>query len=147
MELENKIAKLQKKLKRKIKYINRGGCIQFAYYFSKTLRELKVEHKVVFIDDEPISLTYNGFIPPTHVLIHIPNIGYIDGHDLYPRFGDIRNEYFEEEYQRHVNISLKKLNKFRTSYSWNRTYDAQKHNKTIEQTINKTFNVSRRNLS
>lgn len=146
IELEENIIKLQQKLKKNVKRLNNGGCIHFAYFFSKKLKELNVNHKIVFINEIPISISYNDFYPTVHVLIHIPEIGYIDGHDFFTRLEDVFIEYSEEEYYKHVKLSNKKLNTFRKVKGWNCMYDT-KHNKTIEKSINKLFkNGSKRRI-
>ena len=75
MTLEEKIHNLQDKISEEICLINCGGCIHFAYYFSRRLKELNIEHKIAFMDDYNIRLEYKNFEPVRHVMVYIPNIG------------------------------------------------------------------------
>ena len=107
--LETNIESLQDKISRSIRDINEGGCIHFAYYFSKRLAELKIFHKILFVDIDPIDLTYNGFVPVNHVLVWIPEIGYVDGVVTHSSLESVIgfNHY------RHLKPGLTKLDNFR----------------------------------
>lgn len=129
--MKDKIDKLQKKISKKISCINQGGCIHFAYYFSKRLRELGIEHSVAFRHTTQFDLTYARYYPSEHVAIYIEGIGYIDGTSTVQ---DFREDYYIVRVSK--NISLKKLNYFRNEYEWNDWYDTEQ-NRTVEQLINK----------
>ena len=128
--MKDKIAKLQKEIRNKISRINHGGCIHFAYYFSKRLRELGIEHKVVFNNHSPIDLRYDWFDPCYHVCVYVDGIGYIDGLET----GSI--PWGPTDYIRRANVSLKKLDYFRKELEWNDLYDTRQ-NKTVEKLIKK----------
>ena len=129
--MKDKINKLQKKISKEIDCINSGGCIHFAYYFSKRLRELRIEHSVAFRHPSQFDLTYAGYFPSEHVAIYIEGIGYIDGESTVQ---DFKEDYYIVRVSR--SISLKKLNYFRNEYEWNDWYDT-KQNRKVEQLINK----------
>ena len=129
--MKDKINKLQKKISKEIDSINNGGCIHFAYYFSKRLRELGIEHSVAFRHTTQFDLTYARYDPSQHVAIYIEGIGYIDGESTVQ---DFKEDYYIVKVSK--SISLKKLNYFRNEYEWNDWYDT-KQNRKVEQLINK----------
>lgn len=129
--MKNKINKLQKKISEKIEFINNGGCIHFAYYFSKRLRELGIEHSVAFRHITQFDLTYARYVPSEHVAIYIEGIGYIDGESTVQDFKE--NYYIVKVSKR---ISLKKLDYFRNGHGWNDLYNTEQNHK-VGQLINK----------
>lgn len=129
--MKDKIKKLQKKIFKEISYINNGGCIHFAYYFSKRLRELGIEHSVAFRHTTQFDLTYARYDPSQHVAIYIEGIGYIDGESTVQ---DFKEDCYIVKVSK--SISLKKLNYFRNEYEWNDWYDTEQNHK-VEQLINK----------
>lgn len=128
--LVDKISTLQSKISKSIYGINFGGCIHFAYYFSKRLKELNIDHKIVFTDYVPINLSYDQFTSVSHVAVYIKNIGYIDGEDIH------EDTSFKKQYIRHVKVSTKKLDAFRNGYEWNDEYDIFQNSR-LEILINK----------
>ena len=129
--MEDKINKLQKEISKEIKFINQGGCIHFAYYFSKRLRELGIKHSIVFQHDTYFTLTYKNYIPSQHVVVYIEGIGYIDGESTMQSFEDGMSVVrFSER------ISLTKLDYFRNKFKWNFLYD-KSQNRKVEKLINK----------
>ena len=130
--LSEQVSGLQKEIRKSIDALNSGGCINFAYYFSKKLRELNIDHKVVFTDYDKINFTYKKFVAVSHVLIYIDNIGWIDGEETYT------NDSFKKTYARQLKkISLVKLNNLRSyKYGWNVWYERSQNAK-LEKLINK----------
>lgn len=131
--LKIKIRNLQEELIDSLEFINYGGCVHFAYYFSNALKELKIDHKVVFLAnrsniDESIK-NYDTF---SHIMIHIPKIGYVDGHDTFKTKRDL-NSY---ESMRKKSSKKTDLNLFRMRPGWNTEYDTS-NNEYLEATINK----------
>ena len=129
--MKDKIKKLQREIFQEISCINQGGCIHFAYYFSKRLRELGIEHSVAFRQTTQFDLTYAGYAPSQHVAIYIEGIGYIDGVST---IQDFKEDYYIVRVSK--SVSLKKLNYFRNEYEWNDLYDTEQNHK-VEQLINK----------
>jgi hypothetical protein len=136
-ELEKQIKKLQKQITKQISDINHGGCIHFAYYFSKKLRELKIDHKVVLLDYDHIDVRYDHFGPVAHLMIYIEGVGYIDGEET---FVSLRRRY---SYFKHTNLSIKKLDKFRNEHQWNMSYDTDQNNK-VEALIQKNITYAKK---
>ena len=132
MTLEEKIHNLQDKISEEICLINCGGCIHFAYYFSRRLKELNIEHKIAFMDDYNIRLEYKNFEPVRHVMVYIPNIGLIDGTSIKKKNSFVRGTY----YFKITDCSLKKLDNFRRLFKWNFQYD-QKNNEKLDKLIKK----------
>ena len=129
--LEN-INALQIELRDKIEELNSGGCIYFAYYFSKRLRELQIPHKIVFCD-------YSKYLPDlikkevamNHVMVHINNIGYIDGHDTFKTKKTVPYRCIEKRSLKQVN-----LDNFINNGCWSNCYD-KNDNIYLESAINK----------
>ena len=130
--LSEQVSGLQKEIRKSIDALNCGGCINFAYYFSKKLRELSIDHKVVFTDYDKINFTYKKFVAVSHVLIYIDNIGWIDGEETYT------NDSFKKTYVRQLKkIPLVKLNNLGSyKYGWNVWYKRSQNAK-LEKLINK----------
>lgn len=129
------VFEMQSEILASINHINNGGCIHFAYFFSRALKAAKIPHKVCFFNYDPISLGYLSFESVSHVMIYIPNIGYIDGYHTYKSRKDYFKKY-DEQYQKIVNISLVKLNYFRRTKSWNHTYPTRQ-NSLLSKIVNK----------
>lgn len=124
MDIEKQIMELQREIKNSIEDINLGGCIHFAYFFSKRLKELKINHYVVLINynDSELSFNYKKLHSVNHVMIFIPKIGYIDGEDT---ITSIPKEFNH----RRGNPSIKKLDTFRKLSGWNVTYNKYQNKK------------------
>lgn len=122
------ILSLQKKIKKQIEYINNGGCPHFAYYFSKKLIELKIPHKIVFLNDSEISLSKDKFSPCAHVCIYIPTIGYIDGYY-------IEGPRCKKGFITKFSTNTTKLGYFRSVHGWNPRYN-KNQNSQLEKLIN-----------
>lgn len=129
------ISNMQIDIKKSIKNINYGGCIQFAYYFSKALKKLGIQYRIVFLDYFTIpELTYDNFTPVHHVMVYIPEIGYIDGEET-----SIKAKEFSSQFYRSALMSSKKLDYFRTNFRWSRKYDLTQNSK-LEKIISKHIN-------
>ena len=113
--------------------INFGGCVHFAYYLIKRLKELKVECKVVLCDRYFTSgFKYSRLYPINHVMVYIKELDcYVDGHKMCKKV--------PEEYSKHpmFNMSTKKLNYFRNLDGWNACYDVNNNNKIIRSLLKK----------
>jgi len=133
--IEN-IINMNDKITKSIKRVNNGGCIHYAYYVSKKLTELQIEHKIVFVNRTPVSLTYSDFFAVVHVLVYIPTIGYIDSDGIYVRRGQITGGY---RYCKSFKVSLTKLNRLRSEYIWNPRYKTVQNEK-LEKLVNKHLN-------
>ena len=132
MGLLEKIKNLQSDICNQIDSINCGGCIHFAYYLSKQLTALKVEHTILFVNYSPIYLMYSKFNPVSHVAVYVPEIGYIDGEEI---FTNIRHPYKAVR-----KVSLKKLDHFRNNFEWNSWYDTDQ-NFRLEHLIQKNLSI------
>lgn len=133
MITELKVLQMQEEIQMFIKKLNSGGCIHFAYFFSQALRLKHISHKICFMDYEPISLSYQNFDAVSHVMVFIPNIGYIDGYNLYVNKNAYLNHY-NEPFTATVKLSLTKLEIFRTECSWNHAYN-KRQNKQLSKII------------
>lgn len=128
-----------------IPYLNHGGCIHFAYFMSKGLSELGVNHKIIGL----FNISYGGFNKNfdfvkefiedgcSHLLIYIKGIGYFDGTDFikHPSDFDRRYEYFIRELPLHLDYNDIRKNK----RIWNSSYD-RTYNKFIERVIKNKVN-------
>jgi len=141
MITEEQIQELQSTIRVKIINLNSGGCVHFAYYFSKRLKELKIDHSITLVNesyDDPISITYKGFQPVMHILVHIPEIGYIDGYSTYnilSKGSFLNGSRSRVFYKKISKISVKKLDYFRQTGAWNPIYNVNQ-NKSLESIIN-----------
>lgn len=128
--LSKQIKELQLEIESNIYYLNNGGCIQFAYFFSKKLQKLKISHQIVYCNHYHLyeeDIRNEGV---NHVMIHIKNIGYIDGYRTYRYKKDLKYEYIFK------NIFVD-LNRLRNRVGiWNSMYD-KSQNKTLNKLINK----------
>lgn len=128
MGLKKNIAQMQSNIRDEIYAINRGGCIHFAYYFSKRLHELKIPHKITFLyDDYMFSTKISEFESATHVLVYIPEIGYVDGETTYDK-SELRGSHYHYRNRKTVKLSVKTLNLFRNTPHWNPTYSKHQNN-------------------
>jgi len=136
MNCRELIETMQVNIKKSIRCLNNGGCIHFAYYFSKALKSANIPYKILLSNGDPIDIRYDFFDPVSHVLVQILGVGYIDGYDFYPEKGDYCDQFEEERYGRHYTMSLIKLNKLRSNYSWNQLYHTSQ-NTQLEEIINR----------
>jgi len=117
------IKALQKDIKKYIDSINYGGCVHFAYYFSKKLSYLGIKNHVVFLDkSDPIKISYKDFDGVDHAMVFIPNIGYIDGLRIVKDFRELNYRYIKSK------IPLTKLDNFRNMEDiWCSDYDTEQN--------------------
>lgn len=139
------IYNMQAEIEKKIHCLNNGGCIHFAYYFSKALKLANVPHKIVLANQEPIDVRYEYFESVSHVMVYIPEIGYIDGYELFPTKRSYFDLWDDERYKRHLHLSNKKLNNLRNNYRWNPMYSRDQNMK-LEKIIQKHINGTRRHI-
>jgi hypothetical protein len=142
MITEELVYKMQVDIRKSIHSLNNGGCIHFAYYFSKALKSVNIPHRILLTNQEPIDIRYDYFEPVSHVLVYIPGIGYIDGYELFPTQVSYFDQWSNERYQRHFNLTNKKLNNLRNDYQWNRNYSISQ-NRRLEKIIQKHINGTR----
>jgi hypothetical protein len=126
--LREKIELLQKYLNRQMPYLNEGGCVHFAYFFSRRLTELNISYKIILLDYDNIKYKLSNNEGVSHVVVYIQGIGYIDGHETKKQIK--RNVYNKLPYQ------LSSTNYIRKHYSWNDTYNV-KQNRLLSRMINK----------
>lgn len=129
-EFKKGLEELQQYLIKKVKYLNCGGCIRFAYYFSEYLTYNNIQHKIVFASPKKINfnLKHRNKLMIYHVLVYIPTIGYIDGHDT-RSYADL-DYYFIKQRK----LKLEQLAKWMTKKKWNNDYKLF-HDKTILRAI------------
>lgn len=109
--------------------LNCGGCVHFAYYLTKKLKELDIKSEVVLCDNYPLGTAdYKHLHPVNHVMVYIEDFGYVDGHNIYSST--------RHRYRRKYKFSLKKLDYYRNMNGWNEDYDTT-DNRKIEYFINK----------
>lgn len=113
-ELRDKIKIIQKEIINNIEDINSGGCIHFAYFFSKKLLELNIDHKICFTDDSDDFVNDENFIC-SHVMIYIPEVGLFDGYGFRQR-----NNY---NYSTLISPNNDFLNNLRKDRQWSTVYD------------------------
>ena len=130
-KLVYQIFDLQKDIEKHVDFINEGGCVHFAYYFSKKLSLLKIENYIVFLDkSNPIKISYRDFNSFNHAMVFIPDIGYIDG---VKTIQDVKE--YGYRYKR-SKISLTKLDNFRNMEGmWCSNYDTEQ-NFLLQELIN-----------
>jgi len=145
MITEETIKEMQSKIRTSIRHLNAGGCIHFAYFFSKALKSQGIGHSIFLCNQEPIDISYDYFESVSHVLVHIPKIGYIDGYDLYSTKKSYLNRYDDEVYHRHYKFSDRKLDKFRNNYRWNPAYSKRQNTK-LDKIIKQYICAERRDL-
>ena len=121
---------MQIELKKQIPNLNRGGCIQFAYYFTNKLKELKIPYKVYAFNYDKIGKTYDTFEAVDHIVVYLDGIGFVDGHKILHK----KNERYKRQ------IKLKNLDRLRSSeYCWNTEYPTRLNPK-LEEIINTYIN-------
>lgn len=129
-ELKSKIESMQEELCDRIYSLNSGGCIHFAHYFSKALKNLGVPYKIYALDrNELYFSSYGNFHSVNHVVVYVEGIGYIDGHETVK---DPRESY---RYRRH--IKLKDTDRLRFDYDWSPFYSGGYYNPILEKIVNK----------
>ena len=116
----------------KVPYLNNGGCVHFANFFSKKLTELGIEHSIIYFNYERVGRTYFTFSPVAHVAVKIKNVGVVDGFrtrsqsDFKKRYGNAQIRDFD----------LDLISKY---CGWNPSYSLS-YNKKVKSIINKYFN-------
>ena len=133
-ELAARIILMQSDIRENIEYINNGGCIHFAYFFSKALKDLKIPHTVLFFNPGPIYTTYSTFESVSHVMVKIGRVGIIDGLRTYD------SSFSYSKNKKELSLSL---NRLRKEYEWNFLYDT-KQNRKLNKIIRKYINDNRR---
>lgn len=125
--LKQSIIEIQKSLKKDVRLLNDGGCVHFAYYFSKKLKEHNINHKIVLYDcyEKPFE-ALQSFGGISHVSIYIKGIGYIDGHSTY-KLRQQKSVLIKPE---HLN-----LNTIRNFNGWNKSYELE-NNSIVRKVIN-----------
>lgn len=117
------LEQLQDHLYKKVPRLNHGGCIRFAYYFSKYLTQHNVYHKITFVSNDH-EMTFNtkarNSISIYHVLVYIPKLGYIDGHASYT-YDELVADY---HYIKSRKLTLKQLSVWMNDRPdrWNPSY-------------------------
>lgn len=138
--LKKQIKKLQEEIKSSIEDLNSGGCIKFAYYLSQELHKQKIPFKICLTDkDDLVSFNYNDFYSPYHVLVYIPNIGFVDGYETFT-LNRLRQKY---RYCQTRKISLTKIYSFMKDHTWNDTYDP-KYDHLLQELIKDNLNPDNR---
>ena len=124
------LSSMQAELQKFIPNLISGGCIHFAYYFSKALKKLGVPYKVYMASSyrRKFGNSYKSFTPVSHILVFVEDVGFIDGHETL--------ETLKDWYACHAVLKLQNLNKLRFEYEWNDYYSLASNN-LLEQTINK----------
>lgn len=128
-ELRDSIGLIQVRLSNEVIFLNNGGCIHFAYYFSKRLRKLGIDHKIVLCNSYNINpfsyLQQAGGI--NHVMVYIRGVGYIDGHNTYSTLERL-----------HHNIHYKNINLgiIRNFNGWSPYYNSKKYNPIVRKVVN-----------
>lgn len=122
----DKIKELHRKLAT-LYNLNNGGCVHFAYFFSKRLRQLKIKHNIVVFDSserislkrkklqEWISTKESTKLCCNHVVVKIGDF-YIDGYYSFI-FGE--RHWFNYNFG---SITFKELELIRKHGSWNSMY-------------------------
>ena len=129
MSLSKRIENIQRNLYLNVPNLNSGGCIQFAYFFSKKLESLGVPHRVYYMDDYT-ELTLAERETCAHVVVYIHNIGYIDGYETFKNFKDSHFRY---------KAVRTDIDKTRKSKRWNTFYNKKKYNSVVKKTIKENF--------
>lgn len=132
MNLKEKIENMQKELNEKIHHLNSGGCIHFAFYFSKQLEELNIPHKIFFGDRDRINITKDYFDTVNHVMVYISKLGYVDG---YTTIKYAKLEYRKTKLMK-IDLSPKEI---RFHWDWSPLYDTTQ-NILLQSIIKKHIN-------
>lgn len=123
--LHKQILNIQKEISARITYINNGGCIHFAYYLSKRLKELAIPHKVYFLN---IHHNIEEGDTVDHVMVKVDGIGLIDGTKI--------NKSFSNYGKRKHTPNLEKI---RFHNNWRTTYK-KTQNQVLQNIIRKHLN-------
>ena len=132
MDLRSKIKSMQEEIRKNIYSLNCGGCIHFAFYFSKRLEELNIPHKIFLGNKNSTKIDVSNFEPVNHVMVYVHKLGYIDGYKTV-RFAKL-------SFRRHVltNINLNRRS-IRNHPNWNSDYDVSQ-NRLLNTIIKKHIN-------
>ena len=136
-KLEKNIIALQKEIFEKIRYINSGGCIHFAYYMAKKLEKLNIPYNIIFIDMTSIVTNLDCFKAVDHVVVYVKGIGFFDGTDLWKNKSEFIARYDGYYITTVSNIrsdDLKVLTDY--NFGWNKLYKIE-NNILLEQLIDK----------
>lgn len=129
MKLRKYINELHCRISSEISWINQGGCVHFAYYFSKKLRQLGIKHSIVLIDYCYIDEKQFNKYGANHVTVYIPKIGLVDGEHVRKE-----RDYPYKEFSEHSKLSFK----VRHKDVWNDWYDTRQNNK-VRKIIKEVF--------
>ena len=110
---------LEQDITKKVSHINWGGCVHFAYFLSKRLRELGIDHKIGYLHWDKIDMRYKNMSSINHVTVYIDGIGFIDGEEI------LKHPY--TTYKKIERTSLKKLDYYRKNCQWNPDYDKRQN--------------------
>lgn len=121
--IKKQIEELQTETSKKIEWLNSGGCIRFAYYMSRKLHELNINHSICYRQQNylPLKLTKNQFVAVSHVFIYIPKIGYFDGYEFIPK-GNIRPYGYK---YKNYKSPLSSLEYYIYKRGWNTLYNSE----------------------
>jgi len=117
---------MQEMLQKKIPDLNSGGCIWFAVYFTKILKEKGIPYKVYSCNYyNGTGKTYSSFDGSTHIVLYTNDLGYFDGHRIIKSLN----------YRYISHLKLKNLKRLAEKEGcWNDWYDIDQ-NKTLEKII------------
>lgn len=127
--LGEKIKNLQLEIQFRIDHINEGGCIHFAYFLSKKLKELKISHKIIYLNSSPLEKPRSC----AHVVVYIPNIGYVDGRKTIKTKAELTSS---RSYKCYHDFSEYEHNHVRLTGNWNWSY-WKRQNKLLSYLIKK----------
>lgn len=136
-KLEKNIITLQKEISEKIRYINSGGCIHFAYYMAKKLEKLNIPYNIIFIDMISMVTSLDCFKAVDHVVVYVKGIGFFDGTVLWKNKSEFIARYDGYYITTVSNIrsdDLKVLTDY--NFGWNKLYKIE-NNILLEQLIDK----------
>jgi hypothetical protein len=124
--LHKQILNIQKEIASRIKNINNGGCVHFAYFLSKRLTELSIKHKVYFLNYyHPV----NKGDTADHVMVKVDGIGVVDGKSILKTFSNLRRR---RQFKENLNVMRKHPN-------WNEAYK-KTQNQILSNIIRKHLN-------
>lgn len=126
--LKISIQNINKAIKKTVLNVNSGGCAHFAYYLSKKLSQLNTEHTVVLLNNRYESPIEDFSETVAHVMIHVKELGYIDGEGIYSKL-PVRYTFVK-----HFNAILGELDYYRNKDGWNWLYSIEQ-NLSIEKII------------
>lgn len=130
MKLQRCIDDLQYRISDEIENLNYGGCIHFAYYLSKKLKSLNIDHKITLLDHCKAFITKDKFRENgvSHVMIFIPEIGFVDGYRTY----EGNPPYYYKNYKQ-ISFAVRHYD-----WIWNPSYDTSQNNR-LRQIIKQVF--------